>query len=48
MNAITDFFQSGVLPVVLLILRVIVPFLAAYVVWRCYTSFKRASGNGTL
>lgn len=41
MNAITDFFQSGVLPVVLLILRVIVPFLAAYVVWRCYTSFKK-------
>ena len=41
MKAITDFFESGVLPVVLLTLRVIVPFLAAYVVWRCYTSFKK-------
>lgn len=37
----TDILQSGVLPVVLLILRIIVLFLSMYVVWRCYTSFKK-------
>jgi len=41
MEIITDFLQSGVLPVVLLIMRILVPFLAAYVVWRSYTSFKK-------
>ncbi len=41
MEWLTEFLQSGVLPVVLLILRIIVPFLAAYVVWRSYTSFKK-------
>ena len=41
MEAILEFLQSGVLPTVLLILRAIVPLLALYVVWRCYTSFKK-------
>ena len=36
-----EFLQSGVLPTVLLIVRVIVPLRALYVVWRCYTSFKQ-------
>lgn len=36
-----DFLTNGMLPTVLLILRLMVPFLAAYVVWRCYTSFKK-------
>ena len=31
----------GVLPTVLLIVRILVPLLALYVVWRCYTSFKK-------
>ncbi len=35
------FLQSGLLPTVLLIVRILVPFLAFYVVWRCYTSFKK-------
>lgn len=35
-----EFLQSGALPTVLLIVRGIVPLLALYVVWRCYTSFK--------
>ena len=41
MEEILEFLQSGVLPTVLLILRAIVPLLALYVVWRCYTSFKK-------
>ena len=41
MEAILEFLQSGLLPTVLLILRAIVPLLALYVVWRCYTSFKK-------
>lgn len=41
MDTIVEFLQSGVLPTVLLILRVLVPLLALYVVWRCYTSFKK-------
>lgn len=41
MEIITDFLQSGVLPVVLLILRAITPVLAMYVVWRSYTSFRK-------
>ena len=41
MEVILEFLQSGVLPTVLLILRAIVPLLALYVVWRCYTSFKK-------
>ena len=36
-----EFLQSGVMPTVLLLVRVIVPVLALYVVWRCYTSFKK-------
>ena len=36
-----EFPQSGVMPTVLLLVRVIVPVLALYVVWRCYTSFKK-------
>lgn len=42
MERITEFLQSGVLPVVLLAVRMIVPIMAAYVVWRSYTSFKKA------
>ena len=38
---VLEFLQSGVLPTVLLIVRVFVPLLASYVVWRCYTSFKK-------
>jgi len=38
---IVEFLQSGVLPTVLLIVRILVPLLALYVVWRCYTSFKK-------
>jgi len=41
LEMITEFLQSGVLPVVLLVVRIIVPFLALYVVWRCYTSFRK-------
>ena len=41
MEAIQEFLSSGVLPTVLLILRALVPLLALYVVWRCYTSFKK-------
>lgn len=41
MEAITEFLQSGVVPAALLIMRIAVPFLAAYVVWRSYTSFKK-------
>ena len=36
-----EFLQSGVLPTVLLVVRILVPLLALYVVWRCYTSFKK-------
>ena len=36
-----EFLQSGLLPVVLLIVRAVVPVLALYVVWRSYTSFKK-------
>lgn len=42
MKTVVEFLQSGVLPALLLIIRIIVPFLAAYVVWRSYTSFKKA------
>ena len=41
MEAIQEFLSSGVLPTVLLVLRALVPLLALYVVWRCYTSFKK-------
>ena len=41
MDTILEFLQSGVLPTVLLILRILVPLLAFYVIWRCYTSFKK-------
>ncbi len=41
MDVITEFLQSGVLPTVLLLVRVLVPILAFYVVWRSYTSFKK-------
>lgn len=41
MDIILEFLQSGLLPVVLLVVRAIVPVLALYVVWRCYTSFKK-------
>ncbi len=41
MDIILEFLQSGLLPTVLLILRALTPLLALYVVWRCYTSFKK-------
>ena len=41
MDIILEFLQSGLLPTVLLILRALVPLLALYVVWRCYTSFQK-------
>lgn len=41
MEAVTEFLQSGLVPTVLLILRMIVPVLALYVVWRSYTSFQK-------
>ena len=41
MEPITVFLQSGLLPAVLLILRMITPVAALYVVWRSYTSFKK-------
>lgn len=40
MDKFVEFLQSGALPGVLLIVRALVPLLALYVVWRCYTSFK--------
>ncbi len=41
MEWLTNFLQSGVLPVVLLILRIAAPVMALYVVWRSYTSFRK-------
>ena len=41
MDAIVTFLQSGLLPTVLLVLRIIAPVMALYVVWRSYTSFKK-------
>lgn len=41
LELILEFLQSGLLPTVLLIIRIIVPVLALYVVWRSYTSFKK-------
>ena len=38
MEAIGKFLQAA--PTVLLIVRIIVPLLAAYTAWRCYTSFR--------
>ena len=40
MDTIMEFLQSGALPTVLLVVRGLVPLLALYVVWRCYTSFR--------
>ncbi len=36
-----NMFHMGLLPIVLLIVRLIVPVLALYVVWRSYTSFRK-------
>ena len=41
MDTVAGFLQSGVLPTVLLLVRMVVPVLALYVVWRSYTSFKK-------
>ena len=35
-----NFLQTGVGPAALLVIRILVPLLALYVSWRCYTSFK--------
>ena len=40
-EAFAYFLHSGLLPGVLLILRAVTPVAALYVVWRCYTSFKK-------
>ena len=40
MEHIAEFFESGAVPVVLLIMRIMVPLLALYVSFRCYASFK--------
>lgn len=40
-TTLQSFMSNGVLPTVLLILRIIVPLAALYVVWRCYTSFRK-------
>lgn len=40
MEQIGAFLESGVAPTALLIIRIIVPLLAGYVSFRCYTSFK--------
>lgn len=34
--------STGILPTLLLLVRVVVPVLALYVVWRSYTSFKKS------
>ena len=41
METLAGVIQSGVLPTALLLVRALVPLLALYVVWRCYTSFKK-------
>lgn len=40
MEDILNFLQTGVGPAALLAVRAVVPLLALYVSWRCYTSFK--------
>lgn len=40
MEQISTFLESSVAPAALLILRVMVPLLAGYVSFRCYTSFR--------
>ena len=40
MEDILNFLQTGVGPAALLVIRILVPLLALYVSWRCYTSFK--------
>lgn len=41
MTALTGFIQSGILPLALMIARVLVVLMSLYVIWRCYTSFKK-------
>lgn len=36
-----EFLRSGLAPAVLLGMRALTPVLALYVVWRCYTSFRK-------
>lgn len=40
-DMLKQILQSGVLPLALLLIRMVVPVLVFYVVWRCYTSFKK-------
>ncbi len=40
-QSIAEFMQTGVLPIALMILRLIIAVMALYVVWRSYTSFKK-------
>lgn len=41
LDLVMNMLQTGVLPVILLVVRLIVPILALYVVWRSYTSFRK-------
>ena len=41
LGVLTGMVQSSVLPIILMVLRVIVLLMTMYVVWRCYTSFRK-------
>ncbi len=38
---LVNMVQTGVVPLILLLLRIIVPVMTLYVVWRSYTSFRK-------
>lgn len=40
-QTITEFLGTGVMPVVLMVVRAILSVMALYVVWRSYTSFRK-------
>lgn len=40
-DLLTDFLRSDIVGYIMLLLRVITPIIALYVVWRCYTSFSK-------
>ena len=41
LGILTGLVQSGVLPILFMLLRIAVLVMAMYVVWRCYTSFRK-------
>lgn len=41
LNLIERILNSSLLSTVMLLIRFITPFIALYVIWRCYTSFKK-------